>query len=134
LGSLQRTTGVVVPLEHGTSGRADLLDCLERFREVLQSPLGRSGCLIVTSMAILDDRDETFQALAAEHRERLRAGFAAALRRGRERGEPLPDPDTTAPLLVAATLGSLLTARADTAGEEASAQLGALRELVNSWT
>jgi AcrR family transcriptional regulator len=130
---LERTSMLFEPLEHGTRGREDLLDQLDRFRVQLESPLGRAGCLIVTSMATLDDRDEAFQALAAEHRERLRAAFAAALRRGRALGEPLPDPDTTAPLLVAATLGSLLTARAETVGDEASGQLAALRALVSSW-
>ena len=120
-------------LEQGQHGREDLLDWVERFRAQLQSPLGRAGCLIATSMVTVAGHDQEIRAIVETHRARLHAAFASALARGRALGEALPDPDTTAALLVAAMLGTLVTAKATGAGPQTMQQVDALRTLIESW-
>jgi TetR/AcrR family transcriptional regulator, transcriptional repressor for nem operon len=120
-------------LEHGQRGREDLLDWVERLRARIQSPLGRAGCLITTSMVTVAGHDEEIRALADTTRMRMHAAFTTALARGRALGEPLPDPDATAALLVATMLGLLVTARATHAGPETHHQIDALRTLIQSW-
>lgn len=124
---------LMAPLEHGVRGREDLLEYLDRYEAQLSTPLGRSGCLITSAMITMAGRDPQLEAVTAHHRARLRTALADTLRRGRDLGEPLPDPEATAPLLVAAILGNLVTARATTAGPETHEQVAALRDLVRSW-
>lgn len=124
---------LLAPIEHGVRGREDLLEFLDRYEAHLSTPLGRSGCLVTSAMITMAGRDTELEDVTNHHRERLRRALANTLQRGRDLGEPLPDPETTAPVLVAAILGSLVTARATTAGPETYAQLNGLREMVRSW-
>lgn len=130
---IERCADLLAPLEHGDRGVEDLLEFLRRYEAQMDSPLGRRGCLVTSSMITMVGRDPELDVMTSEYRARLRAGFAATLQRARDLGEPVPDPAATAPLLVAATLGNLATARATTAGPETYEQLAALTEFVRSW-
>jgi hypothetical protein len=68
-----------------------------------------------------------------EHLRGQRAAFQQTLQRAQRLGESVPDPDPTAALLLAATLGIFTTARATRAGPEAYDQLDSLRHLINTW-
>lgn len=122
------------PLWHGQAGTDDLLTFTDRIRTQLDGPLGTAGCLVATSMTTLTGRDnlEVQQQLAHHLHERQRA-FRETLQRAQDIGEPVPEPNSTAALLLAATLGIFATARATAAGPETYEQLDALRALITTW-
>jgi TetR/AcrR family transcriptional regulator, transcriptional repressor for nem operon len=121
---------VLEPLERGCRGRDDVLEALDRLESLLRSRAGRFGCLLVCSMTTVAGRDRWVAEIGERYRARLRAGFAAALQRGRTAGEQLPDPEVMAPVLTAAIIGTATIGRTTRAGPEALAQFDALRALV----
>jgi TetR/AcrR family transcriptional repressor of nem operon len=122
------------PLLHGCSGTDDLLTFIERIGEQLASSLGPAGCLVVTSMTALVGHDSiALRQLVEEHLRTRRQAFHDALQRAQHLGEPVPEPASTAALLLAAILGIFATARATAAGPQAYEQLEALRTLITTW-
>ncbi|MEW2504071.1 MULTISPECIES: TetR/AcrR family transcriptional regulator [unclassified Amycolatopsis] len=122
---------VLAPLQQGERGSEDVLEALSRLESVLDGPNAGFGCLATTAMA--KPVDEHVATATRRYREQLRAGFLAALERGRELGESTADPAVLADLLTATVLGTLTIARADPDGRELAAQLKSLRAFVENW-
>ena len=130
---LELMSQTFAPLENGTAGIADLLAFLDVIEEQLRGPMGANGCLIVMTNATMPGRTEPALEHAEIHRRRVRAAVEAGLRRARDLGENVPDPETTATILVATFQGVMGIARATAAGEETFQHLDALRALVHTW-
>lgn len=131
---LQRAQELSLPLSRGSRGVGDIVAFLDRLRDQLDSPLGPSGCLFVTTMCTLAGRNPGALEVAAGYRRQLREGFTVALERARQRGEVMQEADLEGlgSLLVSAVVGIHATARAGGL-IEARGQLAALREVVLGW-
>jgi AcrR family transcriptional regulator len=128
---LGRMDTLLEPLEHGSRGSEDVLEMLARTKTVLDSAQGRYGCMATTAMTA--PVDEQVVRATDRYREQLRAGFRAVTARARDLGEAAPEPAVAANIMTAAVLGTLTIARAAPDSPELAAQLGALRDFVNTW-
>jgi TetR/AcrR family transcriptional regulator, transcriptional repressor for nem operon len=124
---------LIAPLETGTTGLDDLARFLDAFDAQLDGPLGQHGCLITNTMTTQSCHDTATRAMTDTMRKRLGAALVAVLSRAAAQGEPVPNPKSTAPLIMAALLGILTTARSGKTVREARVQLRALRALTESW-
>jgi TetR/AcrR family transcriptional repressor of nem operon len=124
---------LIAPLEHGTSGLDDLARFLDAFDAQLDGPLGQHGCLMTNTMTTRSCHDQAAREMTDAMRKRLGAALVAVLSRAAARGEPVPNPKSAAPLIMATLLGILTTARAAHTAREARVQLRALRALTESW-
>ncbi len=128
---MDRTAAMLRPLEEGTEGLADLHRFADNLEHQIGGPLGAAGCLVATTMTSGVGREPRVAEVTAAHRARMRAAMRRALDRAQELGEPLPaPPEELAALLVATVLGIVATARATGAGDEARAQISALRDVL----
>ncbi|MFV2195450.1 TetR/AcrR family transcriptional regulator [Nocardiopsis sp. LOL_012] len=120
------------PLEHGSSGLADLSAFLDAVRSGLTEP-GPPGCFMVTTATEVAPRDERIAERARRYGKRVREGIATALDRAVARGEILPgDVADRARLLQAAFVGVQVTARCG-ATDEALAVVESMRRQVERW-
>lgn len=120
------------PLEQGTAGLDDLngfFDLIERHARDRQAPC---GCLVVNSLVEVGDSDPDVDRIVSGYVNRLRAGFAAALRRAAERGETSAEAiSSRADLLVTLAIGISASCRA---GDSHSLPLlAAARAQVEEW-
>jgi AcrR family transcriptional regulator len=121
------------PLERGYQGLGDIDVFLHGVAEMIDGPLGVNGCLGVHAMLDPSCGSERAVSLAREYRVRLRDALAAVLHRAKERGEPVPAPETGAALLLAILHGIQISGRLARDRTEPRTQLAAAYALVASW-
>ncbi|WP_083667454.1 TetR/AcrR family transcriptional regulator [Mycobacterium sp. SP-6446] len=124
---------MLIPLERGRAGAADVHAFLDEVEELIRGPMGTAGCLAVETMRDPINRDPRIKSLTDGHLRRMRRGLRGALRRAEAAGElAQATPSTPARLadaLQAGVLGALARARSGDA-EHALALLRGVRALL----
>ncbi|OMC51209.1 hypothetical protein A5745_03315 [Mycobacterium sp. IS-2888] len=124
---------MLIPLERGRAGAADVHAFLDEVEELIRGPMGTAGCLAVETMRDPINRDPRIKSLTDGHLRRMRRGLRGALRRSVAAGElAQATPSTPARLadaLQAGVLGALARARSGDA-EHALALLRGVRALL----
>jgi len=125
---------MLVPLELGHEGLADLHAFLERFAIQLEGPAGPDGCLMVNTMTELAGTDDAVVAQVDAYLERARLALGAALERAAERGEiPHAGHQARADALLALVLGINATARSGVPRRQVRAMLDAAHAQLDDW-
>jgi TetR/AcrR family transcriptional regulator, transcriptional repressor for nem operon len=108
-------SAMLVCLERGGAGIADVHAFLDQVEDLIRGPMGTSGCLAVETMRDPINRDPRIRSVIDGHLRRMRRGLCAALRRAVAAGEfPRATSSTPARLadaLQAGVLGALARAR-----------------------
>ena len=127
---------MVGPLETGEPGLEGVLGFFDNWeRGVESSDVDETlGCLVVNSTAELAGRDVEMLAVAVAYRERLLAGFEAALNRAAARRElSRGEPAVRARLLVAAVMGVFVASRGNHDRAAILAWIRAIRAEIETW-
>lgn len=113
---LELADGMLGPLERGRDGTAELRSFLDRVGDQLDGPMGRAGCLVLSTLCDPVNRSAEIDTLTRRHVERMRAAVRAAVERAAAAGDPLPiGSSATADVLLAGVLGVLARARGNPA-------------------
>lgn len=125
---------MLVPLEQGHDGLADLHAFLDRFAAQLEGPAGADGCLMVNTMTELAGGDDAVVAQVDAYLERSRTALRAALERAARRGEVRPaGREARADAFLALVLGINATARSGVPRGQVRAMLDAAHAQVDDW-
>jgi TetR/AcrR family transcriptional regulator, transcriptional repressor for nem operon len=124
--------------EAGTPGLAAIAGLFQQLAGLFRCDtiLSARGCLMVNTIAEMAADDPRVRAHAAAYRDRLRAGFGAALARAAAHGETDTGPEeaqahTRADLLTTSLMGIWLAVRIDPA--DAAAMCETIAREVESW-
>jgi AcrR family transcriptional regulator len=108
-------SAMLVPLERGRAGAADVHAFLDHVEELIRGPMGTAGCLAVETMRDPINSDPRIKSLTDRHLQRMRRGLVVALRRAAAAGELAQATGATsarlADALQAGVLGALARAR-----------------------
>jgi len=126
--------GVEAILASGTEGLADLHRFTDLKRQMMQSPVGRHGCLSINTTTEMAYRDEPLADQATIYRQRLRQLMQQPLERAAAAGEIDPTRiESFTDLLLATTMTTWLMVRSGAETDELEAMLSATDDLIESF-
>jgi len=124
---------LVVPLENGGGGIADLQAFLGNFRRKFIDSKQASGCLLCNTATEIGQRDTAIAGMVDSYFKRVDAAFLACLERARDRGEIDGSGDelaATARLLRSSVEGMLVELRLAADAQQAAPTLAAIEAFV----